>query len=108
MFQHIGMLTLKPEATAADATNIADGLIALAGVVPGLLRAEVSRDGGLSEGNAALVFRMEFAGQADWEAYRSHSAHVAVITDRIAPVLASKSFVQVPDGFTTSAGTANA
>ncbi|MGY1841315.1 MULTISPECIES: Dabb family protein [unclassified Modestobacter] len=98
MFQHIGMLTLIGTATAADADSIADGLLALPGVVPGLERAEVSRDGGLGAGNAALHFRMVFAEQADWEGYRSHPAHLAVITERIAPVLASKVFVQVPEG----------
>jgi hypothetical protein len=97
MFEHIGLLTLRPEATPADVDRIAEGLLALRGTVPGLKTAEVFRDAGLSEGNAALMFRMGFATQRDWESYRTHPAHVAVIHDRIAPVLASKAFVQLDE-----------
>lgn len=95
MFQHIGMLTLKDAATPADADHIEEGLLALLGVIPGLEGAEVARDAGLAEGNADLVFRMSFATVDDWKNYRVHPAHVAVITERIAPVLASKAFVQL-------------
>jgi hypothetical protein len=97
MFQHIGMLTLKDTVTPADIDRIDEGLVALVGVVPGLVSADVSRDAGLTVDNATLLFRMGFAAQADWEAYRTHPAHVAVITERIAPVLASKSFVQLAE-----------
>jgi hypothetical protein len=89
------MLTLVETATPADRESIRDGLEALVGVVPGLLSAAVRFDLGLKEGNAALVFAMTFDSEESWRGYGSHPAHVAVITERIAPVLASKSFVQL-------------
>ncbi|WP_122817537.1 Dabb family protein [Nocardioides pantholopis] len=97
MFQHIGVLTLTDSATAADKTAIADGLRALPGRIDGLLGARVVLDAGLREGNSDLLFCMDFDTRAAWEAYGSHPEHVAVVQQLIAPVLASKTFVQVED-----------
>ncbi|GLY29649.1 Dabb family protein [Kineosporia sp. NBRC 101731] len=95
MFEHFGMLRLKPEATTAQRTAIVDGLNALTDVVPGLLEAHAAQDAGLRDGTADIIFRMVFADREAWTAYGTHPAHVAVIQDRIAPVLASKLFGQV-------------
>jgi hypothetical protein len=95
MTVHIGMLTLKPTATIADRESIRDGLVALVGVVPGLEKADVQLDLGLKDGNASLVFAMTFDSEESWRGYGAHPAHVAVIHDRIGPVLESKAFVQV-------------
>jgi hypothetical protein len=97
MFQHIGMLELTAEATETDRAAIRDALLALPREVPGLRRAVVGLDAGLVEGNADLHFRMEFDDRRVWSAYRTHPAHVAVIHERIAPVLARATFVQVEE-----------
>lgn len=97
MFQHIGMLTLKPETTAEQKAGLAAALEALVGVVPGLQSAVVTLDAGLREGNADLIFRMVLDDRAAWEGYSAHAAHVAVITEHIAPALLSKSFVQIAE-----------
>jgi hypothetical protein len=95
MFSHIGILTLKPDTTQEQVSALATALEALVGVVPGLVSATVERDAKLREGNADLIFRMQFDEQSSWEGYSAHPAHVAVITDHIAPVLQSKTFLQV-------------
>jgi hypothetical protein len=95
MFSHIGILTLKPTTSDEQVLDLAAALEALVGVVPGLVSATVERDAKLREGNAELFFRMQFDEQASWEGYSTHPAHVAVITNHIAPVLLSKAFVQV-------------
>jgi hypothetical protein len=92
---HIGMLTLAPEATQEHRETIVDGLADLVGVIPGLVSVRAGYDMGRSDGNADLIFLLEFDSEESWQSYRTHDAHVAVITERIAPVLASKSFVQV-------------
>ncbi|MGW5383280.1 Dabb family protein [Nocardia sp. NPDC003963] len=97
MFNHVGHLTLIPEATDAQIEGIAAALLTLPDRIDGLVRAEVVRDAGLSDGNASLRFHLRFAGQPAWEAYRAHPAHLAVISDHIAPVLAAKAFVQYDD-----------
>jgi hypothetical protein len=97
MFNHVGHLTLSPGSTSEDVDRISDALLGLPGAIPGLVQAEVVGDAGLSEGNATLRFHMRFGRRADWEAYRSHPAHVAVVSEHVAPVLAAKAFVQYDD-----------
>jgi hypothetical protein len=97
MFQHIGMLELTAGATETDRTSIREALLALPREIDGLRRAVVGRDAGLVAGNADLHFRMEFDDHRAWAAYREHPAHVSVIHERIAPVLARATFVQVED-----------
>lgn len=95
MVIHIGMLTLAETATTQDRQAIADGLAAMIGEVDGLESVRVGLDLGLAPGNADLIFLLEFATDADRQAYATHPAHKALIAERIAPVLASKAFVQV-------------
>lgn len=97
MFTHVGMLTLVPEATESDRRSIVEGLSGLVGVIDGLTGVHAGYDLGLREGNADVVFFLTFDSQDAWLAYQDDEAHKAVIRDRILPVLASKSFVQVPD-----------
>ena len=103
MFNHVGHLTLSPEATDAQVEAILTGLLALPGQVPGLVEGQAVRDAGLTEGNATLRFHMRFESEDAWRAYGSHPAHVAVVTEHIKPVLASKAFVQYDDADVRSA-----
>lgn len=103
MFNHVGHLTLTAEAGDARIEGILTGLLGLPGQVDGLVEARVVRDAGLVEGNATVRFHMRFESQAAWEGYKTHPAHVAVITDHIGPVLGSKAFVQYDDAAVRSA-----
>lgn len=94
MFSHVGMLNLIADATDGQKQSIFDGLAGLVGTIDGLVRVSGGHDLGLTEGNASLVFVLEFEDEAAWAAYRTHEAHAAVITECIAPVLVSKHFVQ--------------
>ncbi|MFI5427877.1 Dabb family protein [Aeromicrobium sp. UC242_57] len=97
MFNHVGHLTLVPEATDAQVDAILDGLLGLPAQIDGLAEAQVVRDAGLVPGNANLRFQMRFESVEAWQAYKTHPAHVAVVTDHIGPVLAGKAFVQYAD-----------
>jgi hypothetical protein len=92
---HIGMLTLVDTATEQHRQAIGEGLIALVGVIPGLVRVAIGADLGLTPGNASVIFQLTFDSEESWSAYAAHPAHRAVITDFIAPVLQSKVFVQI-------------
>lgn len=94
MLTHLGVLTLKDDATTEDRAAIESGLRALVGVVPGLLRVSIGQDLGLKEGNAQLVFASVFESEQAWRDYGTHPAHLAVISEHIGPALASKAFVQ--------------
>ena len=104
MFNHVGHLTLIPEATDEQIEAILAGLLALPGQIEGLVGAETVRDAGLTDGNATLRFHMRFESEAAWRAYGQHPAHVAVVTDHIGPVLGSKAFVQYDDTAVRTAG----
>lgn len=97
MFNHVGHLTLSPDATDEQVEAILLGLLGLPGTVDGLAEAQVVRDAGLTDGNATVRFQMRFESEAAWRAYGSHPAHVAVVTEHIKPVLGSKAFVQYDD-----------
>jgi len=97
MFNHVGHLTLSPDATDEQVEAIVTGLLGLPAQVDGLVEAQVVRDAGLTDGNATLRFQMRFESEAAWRAYGSHPAHVAVVTEHIKPVLGSKAFVQYDD-----------
>jgi heme-degrading monooxygenase HmoA len=97
MFNHVGHLTLVPDADDAQVEAILAGLLALPGQIDGLAEAHVVRDAGLTDGNATLRFHMRFESEDAWRAYGKHPAHVAVVTTHIGPVLGSKAFVQYDD-----------
>ncbi len=97
MFNHVGHLTLVPDADDTQIEAILGALLALPGQIDGLREAHAVRDAGLQDGNATLRFQMVFESRAAWEGYKTHPAHVAVISDHIAPVISSKAFVQYDD-----------
>lgn len=97
------MLTLDDSATDESRRAIASALRSLVGQIPGLLSARTATDLGASDPTADLIFIMEFDSEASWQAYRAHDAHVAVIRDHIASVLASKTFLQAGAWEVTSA-----
>ena len=97
MFNHVGHLTLAPDASDEQIEAILTGLLGLPGQIDGLLEARVVRDAGLTDGNATLRFHMRFVSEDAWRAYGKHPAHVAVVTQHIGPVLGSKAFVQYDD-----------
>ena len=97
MFNHVGHLTLSPDATDAQIEGIVAGLLGLPGQIDGLVEAQVARDAGLAEGNATVRFSMRFESVDAWRAYGAHPAHVALIADHIRPVLAGKAMLQFDD-----------
>lgn len=90
MFRHIVLLTLRPDATVEDRDAIVDGLRALPATVGSLRSYEVGVDLGLAGDNATIAVVADFDDREGWEAYRDHPDHVAVIEERIRPVLASR------------------
>lgn len=95
MFTHIVVLTLAESAEPTAADDIVAGLRALVGQVPGLLSARTGQDLGLAAGNATLIGILEFESEQAWRDYGTHPAHKALISEKIAPVLAGKAALQV-------------
>jgi hypothetical protein len=94
LLQHNVMLTLVDTATAEQRDAIVEGLRALPDQIPGLDAIDVRVDAGLTEGNAAIFFRMTFVDEESWRSYTPHDAHVMLAKDHILPVLSSKTAIQ--------------
>ncbi|HNI36323.1 MAG TPA: Dabb family protein [Microthrixaceae bacterium] len=95
MFRHIVLLTLDPTAATARRDEIIDALTALPTAIPEISSYRVGADAGLAAGNADIGVVADFATQADYETYRDHPAHRAVIERLIAPVLVARAAMQI-------------
>ncbi|CAN5685726.1 Dabb family protein [soil metagenome] len=92
--RHLVLLRFH-EGTGPDQIEaVATALRTLPGQIPELQGYLVGPDLGLADGNFEFGIAADFASQADYEVYRDHPAHQAVIHDLIAPLVAARSAVQ--------------
>lgn len=96
MIRHIVLLYLVEEATDTQRDAIVEALRRLPSEIDTLSSVEAAADLGLAKGNAQVGLLVEVEDEAAWRAYQSHPAHRQVITQHIAPVLASKASIQLP------------
>ncbi len=94
MIQHVVLLTFIPEATDEQVAAVTDGLRALPGLIPEIVRYAVGTDLGLAPDTASFGIVAEFETQADYETYRDHPAHRQVITDHVGPIRAGRAAIQ--------------
>jgi len=94
MFRHIVLLTLKTDAPENQSGIIIEALRDLPAAIPELASYVVGQDIGLAEGNADIAVVADFANGDDYEVYRTHPVHVAVIQESILPFLAGRAAVQ--------------
>ena len=92
--RHISLLTFREDTTDDQIDAIVADLRALPGQIPEIRSYVVGTDLGLADGNASLAIVADFDDAAGYEVYRDHTAHQAVATDRIVPVLAGRSAIQ--------------
>lgn len=88
------LLTWEPEATTEQVDAVLEGLAALPTVIADIRSYRLDTDVGLAEGNADLAVVADFDDAAGWKTYRHHPAHVAVLHERIAPILAARTALQ--------------
>src|SRR4051794_35828734 len=94
MFRHVVLLRFVPEATAEQRQAVLDGLATLPAQIPELRSYEFGADLGISDGNFDLAVVADVDDADAYRVYASHPAHVAVITERIRPILADRAAVQ--------------
>ena len=59
------------------------------------IRDSVSRDIGISDGNATLAIVGDFADEAAYRTYAEHPVHLEVIAEKIKPFVQGRSAVQI-------------
>ncbi|MET9343782.1 Dabb family protein [Nonomuraea sp. NPDC003804] len=95
MIRHIVLLTWTDDATEEQKAAVEKGLAALPAVIPELRRYELGSDLGLAgAGNADFGIVAEFDSVADFEVYRDHPQHHAVINEHIVPIRKARTAIQ--------------
>lgn len=99
MFRHVVLLRWVDGASPGAVDAVLEGIDGLPAAIPELRSYVFGPDAGLNEGNFDLAIVADFDSPDDYLVYRDHPAHQAVITERIAPILADRAAVQytLPD-----------
>jgi Stress responsive A/B Barrel Domain len=94
MFRHVVLLTWKPGTTDEQIEQVRTGLSTLPQLVPGIRDYHFGADAGLVEGNADFAVAADFDDADGYLVYRTHPAHVDVISNAINPIVAQRVAVQ--------------
>lgn len=92
--RHVVTFVFREGTTEEEIAAVTEGLGALPGLIPEIREYHVGPDLGLNDGNHQYAVVADFETNEDYLAYRDHPAHLAVITERIRPVLESRAAVQ--------------
>ncbi|TLP57991.1 MULTISPECIES: Dabb family protein [Microbispora] len=94
MFRHIVLLKWTDDATEEQRAEVARRLNELPGVIPEIRTYQIGLDAGVNQGNFSFAVTAEFDSPEDYIVYRDHPAHLAVIEECIAQILAARAAVQ--------------
>jgi hypothetical protein len=92
--RHVVMFEFTEGTTDEQIAAMTAGLETLPGLIPEIREYHVGPDLGLNEGNHRYAVVADFATEADYLTYRDHPAHLAVIAERVRPILATRAAVQ--------------
>ena len=94
MFRHVVLLRWKPEATAEQRSHVESGLAGLPSLIPEIRSYVFGADAHVSEGNFDLAVVADFDDYDGYVVYRDNPDHLAMIAERIRPILAERAAVQ--------------
>ena len=94
-FRHVVMFRWNELADEAARQALVDALSGLPAQIPELLQYRFGPDAGLAHDNWDFSVVADFADRAGYEVYRDDPAHVAVIAERIRPLVAERAVVQM-------------
>jgi stress responsive alpha/beta barrel protein len=93
--RHVVMFRFASGTTEEQRARIVEELRRLPAAIPEIAAYTVGTDAGLAEGNWDFAVVGDFASVEDWQVYRDHPAHQAVIIDHIRPVVAERAATQL-------------
>jgi len=94
MFRHVVLMRWKEETTADQLSHMEAGLAGLPALVPEIRDYKFGADAGMSPGNFDFAIVADFDDVESYVVYRDHPDHVALINDRIKPLVAERVAVQ--------------
>jgi hypothetical protein len=92
--QHVVMFRFREGTEPSAVDELASGLRRLPSLIPQIATYALGPDLGLSDGSWDFALSARFASAADFETYRAHPEHQAVVSDLIEPVTAERRSVQ--------------
>jgi hypothetical protein len=94
VFRHVVLLRWVPDVTAEQRAAVEEALATLPGLIPEIRSYKFGADAHVSEGNFDLAVVADFDDFDGYVAYRDNPDHVAMIAERIRPILAERAAVQ--------------
>ena len=94
MFRHVVVLRWIAEATPEQRAAVESGIAELPSLIPEIRSYVFGADAHVNEGNFDLAIVADFDDFDGYVVYRDHPDHVAVIAERIRPILAERAAVQ--------------
>jgi hypothetical protein len=94
VFRHVVLLRWIPDATQEQRAAVESGVATLPSLIPEIRSYVFGADAHVNEGNFDLAIVADFDDFDSYVVYRDHPDHVAVINERIRPILAERSAVQ--------------
>ncbi len=92
--QHVVMFRFHEGTAQTAVDDLAAGLRRLPGLIPQIATYSLGPDLGLSAGSWDFALSARFASAADFETYRAHPEHQAVVQDLVEPITAERRSVQ--------------
>lgn len=95
VLMHLATFTWRDTVTNDDVLAVVEGLTSLPGQIPELLSYNFGPDLGLRDGNADFAVAAVLDSSEALLAYLEHPAHVRVLTELMAPLMATRQAVQI-------------
>ncbi len=92
--QHVVMFRFREGTERSAVDDLAMGLRRLPGLIPQIATYALGPDLGISDGSWDFALSARFATVADFETYRSHPEHQAVVEDLVEPITEERRSVQ--------------
>ncbi len=95
MIRHVVLFKWKAGTPADAIDHLETGLRALPAAVPALKRYAFGRDLGIAQGNFDFAVVADCEDEAAWRSYLEHPQLVAVVQERLEPLLEQRVAVQM-------------
>jgi Stress responsive A/B Barrel Domain len=93
--RHVVMFRFAPGVTMEQRARLAQELRQLPAAIPEIGAYTVGTDAGLVEGNWDFAVVGDFASTEDWQVYRDHPVHQAVIAEHVRPLVTERAATQI-------------
>jgi Stress responsive A/B Barrel Domain len=94
-FRHVVLFRWKPGTGERELAALETALRALPAAVPEIRAYRFGRDLGEVAGNFDFAIVADFADRDAWRRYVDHPAHVALVAERVRPLVAERAAAQL-------------